>query len=204
MIMASATFHATSETRASLIVCSTTDLGPGITPHRVFRRNSILPSTLCHIISRPFWRHLGERTLPACIRHRYTGPFSWSDGMGYLLIWNLVNSFRHWQYVAATFLLRWGLWIHPLFEPCETLNFSRKMHDRMLPDCSDLPSCSKCLTTALACMLPRSLTNRKYLVNGHCATGSSPYASHYCRWIVICCWSWMGNCTSRNLYISNL
>ncbi|GFW18040.1 hypothetical protein TNCV_2281441 [Trichonephila clavipes] len=66
-------------------------------------------------------------------------------------------------------------WLYPLFESCETLRFSRIMHDHMLPILYGPSLIRKIFGCALDCTLTSSTANRKRLVHGCHVTDSSPY-----------------------------
>ncbi|GFY33293.1 uncharacterized protein TNCV_1241431 [Trichonephila clavipes] len=78
-----------------------------------------------------FLRHHGERTMAACIRRRHTGP---SPGM---MVWDAIGYTSRSPLVHINGTLNSERYIScvlcPLFEPCETLRFSRILHNGMLP-----------------------------------------------------------------------
>ncbi|GFS86381.1 uncharacterized protein TNCV_1681301 [Trichonephila clavipes] len=125
-------------------------------------------------------RHHGERTLVAFIRHRHNGPSP-------SVIIEVVSDtcLSHFLFaltalwtVHVTFLVCYDSRLYPFFEPCETLRFSRIMHERMLPVLYGSSLIRKCSSLPLACACTRYLSNRKYLVLNCRVTDSAPYASH--------------------------
>ncbi|GFV91839.1 hypothetical protein TNCV_2975111 [Trichonephila clavipes] len=70
-------------------------------------------------------------------------------------------------------------WLYPLLEPCDTLRFSRIMHDRMLPVLYKPSLIRKMFGCCPSLHVNRSLTKGKYLIQGCRPTGSSPYAINY-------------------------
>ncbi|GFV12638.1 hypothetical protein TNCV_4425911 [Trichonephila clavipes] len=100
----------------------------------------------------------------------------------YWMKWGAIGYFSQSPLVCIDCTLnsaRYDPWLYPLFESCETLRFSRIMHNHKLPVLYGTSLIRKIFEFELAYTFTRSFSNRKRLVYSCQATGSSPYSSHY-------------------------
>ena len=181
----------------------------GMALHYVFRLiiNSVCLQRFClqhHDGSIRVWRHREEYMLPACMRHRRSGPLLEVLGYGVLLdtcfaqiwfalmvLWTVSLTFRCVMPLALSFI--------------RTLQNATYQQVNAWPHVAAIVSWyRKCLTASLAFLFSRFLTNRKHQVYDCRATGSSLYGSHYCLWTAGSCWCCMvsSTCTCHSLKFS--